>query len=139
MLLLLAALAAAQPAPIEMETEPTETRCDYLTGGRAVSAPDLHVLEQTRGAGGFTTTVPAGAAIRCGRSVMVPSENDWKVLAAGHVLVIVEVSDAPEQRTAVLEIDEGRVRFRFLRGRMTEHEAARINARMNAFQPHFER
>ena len=140
-LLLLAALAAAQPASAVVDTEPTETRCDYITreGGRGdPPAPGLHVLAQTRGEGPFAAAVPDGAAIRCGRSDIVPAANDWKVIAAGHPFYIVEVTNAPEPRMAVLEISQGQVRYRFISGRLTEAEEPRIQARLNAFQLHFQ-
>lgn len=141
-LLLLAALAAGQPALPVIDTEPTETRCDYITReGRTVEppAPGLHVLEETRGAGPFAAAIPEGAAVRCGRSVIVPAASDWKVLAAGHPFYIVEVTNAPEARVAVLEISQGQVRYRFITGRLTEAEEPRIMARLDAFQLHFQR
>lgn len=140
--LLLAAFAAAQTAPAVIDTEPTEIGCDYITREAQTvepPPPGLHVLEQTRGEGPFVAAIPEGAAVRCGRSVIVPAANDWKVLAAGHPFYIVEVTDAPEQRAAVLELIDGRVQYRTIRGDLTEDEAQRVEARMNAFQPHFYR
>jgi hypothetical protein len=137
--LFLAALLAAQPSPV---AEPTETRCDYMVQGPSGverrSSPELHILQQTSGAGPFALGLPATASIQCGRTDIVPAANDWKVLAAGYPLAIVDVSGS-ELRTAVLEISDGQVRYRFLAGRMTEEEALRIQARLDAFQLHFQR
>jgi hypothetical protein len=137
----LAALAAVQPMPIA-DTDPTETDCDYITrsGQRStVPAPGLHVLADTRGDAPYAPPIPEGTAVRCRRSDIVPAANDWKVVAAGHPFYIVDAAGGPEPRAAVLEISQGQVRFRFLRGRMTSEEEPRIQARLNAFQLHFQR
>lgn len=140
MLPVLAALAAALAPPPTVDTEPTERECSYITReGESVFAPGLQVLAWTRGEGPYTARLPEGAAVRCERSVIVPAANDWKVLAAGHSLYIVEATADAQPRAAVLELAEGRVRYRFVRGRMTEEEATRIDARVNAFQPHLNR
>lgn len=138
-LLLFVALSAAQAATAPV---PAETRCDYLVHGTAGierrSTPELHILQQTARDRPFTPQLPPGASIECGRTDIVPAQNDWKVLAAGYPLFIVEVTEG-NPRVAVLEISNGRVGYSFVSGRMTEAEAPRIQERLNAFQPHFER
>jgi hypothetical protein len=139
--LYLAALAA-QPAQAVVDSEPTETGCDYIDrSGQPGTAPTpgLHVLADTRGDAPYAPAVPEGAAIRCGRSDIVPAANDWKVVAAGYPFYIVDAADGPEPRVAVLVISQGQMRFRFIRGRLTSEEEPRIQARLNAFQLHFQR
>lgn len=142
MLLPLAALLAAQVGPAANQTEPTETRCAYLVSrdGRVqtLTEPALHVLRDTARDGAYAPGLPAGAAIQCGRSDIVPAANDWKVIDAGHVLFIVDVSGSDDPRVAALEISNGQLRYRFVSGRMTEAEEPRIMARLNAFQLHFQ-
>lgn len=136
--MLIAILLSATQAPAAA-AEPVETRCDHIAGdGRIERSPELHVLRETAGAGPYAPPIPAGAAIRCGRSDIVPAADDWKVIAAGHPLYIVEATQNPEPRAAVLEIVGGHIRFRFLAGRLAEAEAPRIQARLDAFQLHFQ-
>jgi hypothetical protein len=132
-------LTATQVQAPAAAAEPVETRCDHIASdGRVERAPELHVLRQTAGAGPYAPPIPPGAAIRCGRSDIVPAANDWKVIAAGHALYIVEARQGTDSRIAALEIVGGHIRFRFLAGRLTEAEAPRIQARLDAFQLHFQ-
>jgi hypothetical protein len=140
--LVLAVFLAAQPAPVATP-EPRETHCAYMVmrDGRVErsAAPLLHVLQDTARDGAYAPGLPAGAAIQCGRTDIVPAANDWKVIEAGHPFYIVEVSDSPDARMAVLEISQGQVRYRFITGQITEAEVPRMLARLNAFQLHLRR
>jgi hypothetical protein len=103
-----------------------------------VDAPPLHVLADTKGDAPYAPPIPAGAAVMCGRSTMVPAERDWKLLAAGHPLAIVD-STPGSNRLAWLEISGGQVRYRFSVGQLTPAEAAATQPRLEAFQKHFQR
>jgi len=137
-LALLVPPAAAAP-PVD---QPTETRCLYSVtdkdGTRFVDSPPVHVLADTKSHEPYDPPIPAGAAIMCGRSSMVPAEDDWKVLAAGHPLAIAD-STPGSNRLAWLEVSGGRFRYRFSEGRLTPDEAAATERRLDAFQKHLQR
>jgi hypothetical protein len=133
----LIALALAAPSV----PAPAETRCGALgphgSSPGVTVMPDLHVLAQTAAAGAFSPGLAPGSAIECGRSDFVPAENDWKVLAAGYPLFIVDANPGAD-RIGVLEISDGQVRYRAIHGQFTPDEATRVQARLNAFQLHFQ-
>lgn len=132
-LLPLLAQVAAAPAPGPL----SETRCMVIItdkdGTRMADTPQLHVLADTRAAGPYRPPIPAGAAVTCGRSSMVTAENDWKVLAAGHPLAIID-STPGSDRLAWLELVKGRVHYQFTKGRLRPEEVDPTSDRMNAFQ-----
>jgi hypothetical protein len=134
-LLMVALASMAQPGVPVVDGE---TRCNYMVSreGRVLrmDQPEIHVVSQTAGEGPFAPGIPAGSAIRCGRSDIVPAANDWKVIAAGYPFVITEVTLEHDARIAILEMVNGQVGYRFLTGRIREGEAPRIQARLEAFQ-----
>jgi hypothetical protein len=127
-----AAPAAGSPRPLR------ELRCDLMetqSGGRmtTIEAPDLHVLQQTAAAGRFSPEIPEGTSgILCGRSSILPAAHDDEVLILGVPLFIAETGSGG--RLGVLEIDQGRYRFRMLEGRLTADEQTAINGRLDEFQ-----
>lgn len=133
--LLLATLASVQSRE---STELSEARCGYVVTGDGPGAPlgdvpDLHVLEQTAGDGAFSPAVPAGAAIVCDRSGIVPAMNDWKVPNAGHSLYVAD-GEGPNERIGVLEMAGGSFRYRLIRGTWTGDEEIRIGQRLEEFR-----
>ncbi|MBV8686743.1 MAG: hypothetical protein JOZ90_03755 [Alphaproteobacteria bacterium] len=140
--LLLAALPVPAMAATPPVDRPSESRCGYIVtdehGTRTVDTPALHVLADTSAEGPYAPPIPAGAALMCGRSSMVPAEGDWKVLAEGRPLYIVDSSPGAG-RVACLEMADGRVQYRFAKGRLTVAEAAATERRLNAFQKHLSR
>jgi len=135
-LLATAAPAADSPRPLR------ELRCDLLRpegGGRmaTVEAPDLHVLRQTAAAGDFSPAIPPGTAgIMCGRSNILPAAHDDEVILLGLPLFLAETGSPG--RLGVLEIDDGRYRFRMLEGRLSDGEQSAMDSRIAQFQRRFQ-
>lgn len=135
-----AALIATAPAAAS-QRELREIRCDMLEQQRGrmitIEAPDLHVLAQTANGRAFAPVIPQGiAAISCGRTSIIPAAWDDRVIHLGLPLFIAEVGSL--NRLGVLEIDNGRYRFRFLQGQARPEEEAQINERIQAFQARFD-
>ena len=135
------ALAAATPALAAPQRELREIRCDMLEQqhGRLVTimAPDLHVLDQTANGQRFDPGIPQGVVgINCGRSSVIPAAWDDQVLTLGLPLFIAEDSSAG--RVGVLEVDNGRYRFRLIHGVARPEEQAEIDARVQAYQARFD-
>ena len=136
-----AALFATVPAAANSQRELREIRCDMLEQDRGrmvtIEAPDLHVLAQTAEGRPFAPAIPRGiAAISCGRTSVVPAAWDDKVIALGLPLFIAESGSAA--RLGVLEIDNGRYRFRFLQGQARPEEQAMIDERIRLYQSRFD-
>lgn len=134
------ALLAAAPASATSR-ELREIRCDTLEQNRGrmitIEAPNLHVLEQTAGGRHFAPAIPQGtAAISCGRTSIIPAAWDDRVIHLGLPLFIAEVGSL--NRLGVLEIDNGRYRFRFLHGRAQPGEQAQIDERLQLYQSRFD-
>jgi len=132
------ALASAAPAAADSPRPLREVRCDLMETtpeGRmsTIEAPDLHVLQQTAGTGRFAPEIPEGTAgIMCGRSSIMPSAHDDEVIILGVPLFIAETGSAG--RLGVLEIDQGRYRFRMLEGRLSADEQRAMDGRLDEFQ-----
>jgi hypothetical protein len=134
-----AAFVIAAPAVAADSQRPlTELRCDLMEStpqGRmsTIEAPDLHVLQQTSAAGRFSADIPEGTAgIMCGRSSILPAAHDDEVIYLGVPLFIAETGSPG--RLGVLEIDQGRYRFRMLEGRLSADEQAAIDRRLDEYQ-----
>lgn len=106
--------------------------------GEVVSTriPDFHVIGATARDGPLAVDLPPGtAAIACPRSSIIPAPNDWKVLAAGYPLLIMENDGPPDsRRTGSLEAPDGHFTYRLVRGRFTAAEMEQVSARLNQFQ-----
>ena len=144
-LLSLAALGGATivaaPAAATPQRELREIRCDLLEQNRGqlvtIEAPDLHVLAQTANGQRFDPAIPRGiAGISCGRTSVIPADWDDQVLALGVPLFIAEAST--RGRVGVLEIDNGRYRFRMIRGQAQPEEQAQIDQRIQTYQARFD-
>jgi hypothetical protein len=136
-----ATLATATPAAATPQRELREIRCDLLEQNRGqlltVEAPDLHVLAQTAEGQRFEPAIPQGmAGISCGRTSVIPAAWDDQVLALGLPLFIAETGT--RGRVGVLEIDNGRYRFRMIRGETQPEEQAQIDARVQSYQTRFD-
>ncbi len=136
-----ATLIAAAPAAANSQRELREIRCDMLEQDRGrmvtIEAPDLHVLAQTAEGRPFAPAIPRGiAAISCGRTSVIPAAWDDKVIALGLPLFIAESGSSA--RLGVLEIDNGRFRFRFLQGQARPEEQAMIDERIRLYQSRFD-
>jgi hypothetical protein len=135
-------LIATAPAAATSPRELREMRCDMLEqqrGGRMITieAPNLHVLAQTAGGQAFAPVIPQGiAAISCGRTSVIPAAWDDRVIVLGLPLFIAEVGSL--NRLGVLEIDNGRYRFRFLHGEARPDEQAQIDERLQVYQSRFD-
>lgn len=143
--LTIAALAGiallAAPASATPRRETREIRCDMLEPSRGqlltVEAPDLHVLSQTANGQRFEPAIPHGiAGISCGRTSIIPAAWDDQVLTLGLPLLIAEAST--EGRVGVLEVDNGRYRFRMIRGQTRPEEQAQIDERVQTYQARFD-
>lgn len=136
-----ATLLAAAPAAATSSRELREIRCDMLEQHRGrmitIEASNLHVLEQTAGGRAFAPAIPQGiAGISCGRTSIIPAAWDDRVITLGLPLFIAEVGSLG--RLGVLEIDNGRYRFRFLRGQARPEEQAQIDERIQLYQSRFD-
>jgi hypothetical protein len=128
--LALAGGAAATP------DEQREDRCDVQArSGRAlqtIQMNDLHVLAQTGSDARFAPDLPSGTqAIVCIRSSIIPAAHDDKVLALGVPLIIAETNRP--HRLGVLEINEGRYRYRLMEGTLPAADQAAVQARLQEF------
>jgi hypothetical protein len=100
-----------------------------------IEAPGLHVLEQTADGRNFQPAIPQGiSGISCGRTSVIPAAWDDRVVSLGLFLLI---SD-PAGRLGSLEIDNGRYRFRLMRGQVQPEEQAQIDERIRLYQSRFD-
>lgn len=132
---------AAMPATATAQRPLSEVRCDMLEQNRGrlvtIRAPDLHVLSQTANGQRFAPSIPQGiVGINCGRTSVIPAAWDDQVLALGVPLFISETG-APG-RLGILEIDNGRYRFRMTQGEARPEEQAQIDARLRTYQARFD-
>lgn len=137
----LLAISVSSAAAARPERPLTELRCDAMENdnGRlvAIYTPELHVLRQTAAAGDFRPTLPHGiASIMCGRNSIIPAAHDDEVIWLGLPLYIAEMGTPG--RLGVLEIDNGRYRYRMLEGRARPEEQARLDQRVQEFQARFD-
>jgi hypothetical protein len=135
--LLLAALTASAPSQAQ---QLSEAECGFVETSRGPGEPfvrvaNLHVLAQAAMPGPFSADIPAGASIICGRSSIVPAENDWKVPAAGYTLYLAN-GDEPNERIGALDIAGGSFRYRLVHGSWAVEEQNEVEARVQAFQIH---
>ena len=128
----MAQVAAKAPA---QDLVATQERCDVLfeSGGeiKNLLLMSLRVLNLADSA---KFKLPPDAppkvkAVRCGRDVIVPQRNDYKVLQAGYPFSIVA-----GDRVGVLELAEGNLRYRLLKGELTAAEIPAVTAFINASQ-----
>lgn len=132
------ALASAAPAAADAPRPLRELRCDLMEASPAgrmttIEAPNLHVLQQTAAAGWFNPDIPEGtSAIMCGRSNILPAAHDDEVIALGLPLFIAETGSG--RRLGVLEIEQGRFRFRMIEGSLNADEQAMMDSRLDEFQ-----
>ena len=134
-----AILAAMAPATATPQRELREIRCDMLEQDRGrlvtIEAPGLHVLSQTAEGRNFQPAIPRGiSGIACGRTSVIPAAWDDRVVALGLYLLL---SD-PAGRLGSLEIDNGRYRFRLMRGEIRPEEQAQIDERIQLYQSRFD-
>ncbi len=137
---LAAALLAATAAQAKAGKEVRETHCAWLVQApdgvtSSVDLPELHLMESAALPGPLAVKPPAGAtAVQCGRTSIVPAENDDEMLALGLPLYIIEVGGPEPIRLGSLEISSGRFRYRLLEGQLTETEGKAVSRRLNRFQ-----
>ena len=136
-----ATLLATLPATATPQRPLTEIRCDMLEQDRGqlvtIEAPDLHVLSQTANGQRFAPAIPRGiVGISCGRTSIIPAAWDDQVLALGLPLFIAEAGTPG--RVGILEIDNGRYRYRLTRGAVQPEEQAQIDERIQAYQARFD-
>jgi hypothetical protein len=129
-------VSSATAGPSELQ----EIRCDTLQmdEGRVqrVMAPGLHVLRDTALSQPFEPRLDEGVvSIVCSRDHLLPASNDDKVLWLGLPLHIAEMGSPG--RLGVLELDQGRYRFRMLEGALRAEEQAELDARLAEFQARF--
>ena len=134
-----ALLTASASAGATPQRPLRELRCDMLEQNRGrletIEAPGLRVLEQTAGGMPFVPVIPQGVSgISCGRNSVIPAAWDDKVVILGLFLLIADTGG----RLGSLEIDNGRYRYRLLRGETRPDEQAQIDERLRQFQARFE-
>ncbi len=129
------------PIPLIAEELPTESSCLVMTRtgdgtSHAVPLSSLHVLQATSHDGKFTLPPDAPAAptgLLCGRSSLIPAQNDYKVLLAGLTLGIAR-NDLPDARIGVLELVSGKLQFRMIDGKLTVEEMKILQPRLDTLQ-----
>ncbi len=131
----LAAIGA--PAMTPQSGELRESECFMLeaTNGRAdaIQAVDLRVLRDTARSGRFELSLRPGiVGLMCARNDILPAANDDEVLWLGIPFHI-----SQSGRLGVLEMVEGRFRFRLITGRLRPEERRAIDARLAEFQARF--
>jgi hypothetical protein len=136
-----ASLFAMSGAAASTTREIREARCDRLEteNGRVVTieAPELHVLRDTAAGGRYQPGLAGSvASIMCSRNSIIPAAHDDEVIWLGMPLHIAQLGSPG--RLAVLEINEGRYRYRMIEGRAPNpEEQAAIDARLAEFQARF--
>ncbi len=113
-------------------SKPVDGTPRYFIGG------DLQVIPATEKSAKLVADAPDGATVTsvlCGRSTIVPSPNDYKVLLGGYTLYILDTGTGHLQREGVLEIKNGQLSFSLSKGEpLTPELAVKVNARLNAMQ-----
>jgi hypothetical protein len=131
-----ASIALAAPAGASADNM-REDRCDVQARAghdlQTVEMRDLHVLTQTASAAQFAPALPSGAqAIVCVRNSIIPAAHDDKVLALGIPLIIAETTRP--HRMGVLEINDGRYRYRLMEGTLPAADQAAVQARLEEYR-----
>jgi len=124
-------LACAGIAPVR--ADPLTERCAVMVQSEAGIRTDFVAGFAVIGATP-PLQLPAGydqaAAIMCDRSVLIISDDDYRVIT--DLAVPLYISSAG--RTIVLEISNGQFRARTVRGELTETEIAAVQAALNRAQ-----
>lgn len=131
----LAAVGVAAMAPRSGELRESECFMLEVIDGRAgtIQAEDLHVLRDTARRGRFEISLRPGiVGLMCTRNDILPAANDDEVLWLG-----VPFHISQSGRLGVLELVEGRFRFRMIAGRLRDEERAALDARLAEFQARF--
>ena len=127
LLLLSAARGAVTTAPV------AEGACGVIKPtadqqGEFVAQPDLHVLAQTGSGQRFKLDdAPAGSFVMCARAAVLPVANDAELVLSGYPFMIAE---DPGDRIGVLEISDGKFRFRMVQGALTVTETRQLAPRL---------
>ncbi len=96
-----------------------------------------HVISITETAEKYPALAEPGfkaEALACTRQDIVPSPNDYKVLAAGLSLNILDKGAGHPERSGTLELVDGKARFNVKGAPLTDDLPVRVNARLEAFQ-----
>jgi hypothetical protein len=126
LLLLTAARGAVTAAPV------AEGACGVIKPtadqqGEFLAQPDLHPLTQAGQGQRFTLDAPAGSPVMCARASLLPVVNDAELVVSGHPFMIAE---DPGERIGVLEVSDGKFRFRMVQGALTADEMKRLAPRL---------
>ena len=129
-------LVALAGGAIATPDAPREDRCDVQArSGRelqTIEMRDLHVIAQTASERQFAPSLPDGTqAIVCVRNSIIPAAHDDKVLALGIPLIIAETGRP--HRLGVLEVNEGRYRYRLMEGSLPAADQAAVQARLQEY------
>jgi hypothetical protein len=121
-------------------TSPPKEKCAVMVSKgdgktQLVVLPSLHVATLSAEGEPFTLPpdAPAGSvAVDCGRDSIVPLPYDYRVVAADYPFII---TVADEGRLAALEIKDGRLQFRMMKGDVTPSEERQIQEFIDRVQP----
>jgi len=131
----LAAIGASAMAPRSGELRESECFMLDASNGRAeaIQRLDLHVLRDTARSGRFQLALRPGiVGLMCTRNDILPAAHDDEVVWLGIPFHI-----SQSGRLGVLEIVEGRFRFRLISGRLRPEERRALDARLAEFQARF--
>jgi len=124
---------AAAPQP-QVPTRVAREKCGVIfevpgSAPQSMVLPSIHLASLGESdAFSLPPDAPKGVkAVQCGRDTIVPFRYDYKVIQAGLPLSIVA-----EGKVGVLEIAEGKLRFRMLSGKMSESEQSFVGAFLDA-------
>jgi hypothetical protein len=136
----LAGPAFAQSAVPGTGTGSAIEKCAYIAqvAGKdaTLASPALHVIGLATPDAPFELpgdAPPGVSAIQCGRTTLIPSSLDYKVLLAGFSFSIV----APDGRVLLMELSDGEVRASMLKGVLARDEVASVQAYVDKVQQFF--
>ena len=102
------------------------------------SSESTKVIDATEHSATLSIEDPPGEHVEgvvCARRDIVPSPNDYKVIAAGYFFSIGDRGTGHPYRVGKLELVNGQFRFEIIKGDpLTEELRKRVNARLEAFQ-----
>jgi hypothetical protein len=117
--------------PARAESAPAQEKCGFLVeSGTGPSQFQLHPEFHLLGSTARLAHVAGVLGVMCGRDTLRLGAFDDRVVRDMQVPLTIAAAD----RLGVLEMSDGRFRFRMIQGALTEDEALQVNAQLNTFQ-----
>lgn len=124
-------LIAVVTLMIAPQEQPPECIWIVSQNAETVSVDASHVADQLH-AGLPLTSHPdqRAEAVMCARNSILPQASDWRVISELGIPFFIR----SDERLGVLEMVDGRIRFRLVVGEMTEPEVESLLPSLDAFQ-----